>query len=158
MYGEVQVPYTNIGGSNMRSAEVLYNLSGSTEEPAQSGEISTTIGVRWSLPGGIMNGGTGGTGFWGYAIYSKLDDADYTIDQDVIDWIQGKYRAGLSPRLTVEWCGGPYTEAQINAEDPVVVKAVNNMVKQYINHLQSPTMNEDFNSFKTNFSSCYYQA
>ena len=160
MYGEVQVPYTNIGGSNMRSAVALYDLSGSTEEPTPEGQISTTIGVRWSLPGGIQQGGSGGNGFWGYALYSKLSGAAYTWDQDVKDWLLGNPRPGFTPRLNITstYCNGPFTEEQINEGGQQVINAINNMVRQYVNHLQDAGLDEDFNAFKRAFGSCYYMA
>lgn len=157
MYGEVQVPYTNIGGNNMQSAVALYDISGSTEEPAVDEETATTIGVRWSLPGGIVNGGTGGYTFWGYAIYTRLSGATYTYDQDVIDWLKAVYRAGYIPRRDVGKDGGPFTQEQIDAGGPEIINAINNMVKVYVNNLAQPG-SEDYNSFKLAFENCIYLA
>lgn len=158
MYGEVQVPYTNIGGSNMRSAAALYNLSGSTEEPAIDEETATTIGVRWSLPGGIVNGGSGGYSFWGYAIYSRLSGAKFTYDTDVENWLKGDYRSGYTPRREVTKDGGPFTRDAIEAGGPEIIDAVNNMVKVYVNNLAQPGTSEDYNTFKAAFVNCIYLA
>ena len=55
MQGEVNVPYTPIGGSNMsRMAEP--RISGSSQ-PSDGG-ASTWLSVRWSLPGGIVDKGS----------------------------------------------------------------------------------------------------
>ena len=158
MYGEVQVPYTNIGGNNMRSAAALYDISGSTEKPALDEDTATTIGVRWSLPGGIMEGGIGGHGFWGYAIYTRLSGADTTMDDDVINWLKGQYREGYTPRRDVTRDQGPFLQEQIDAGGPEIINAVNNMVKVYVNNLAQPGTAEDYNTFKTAFENCIYLA
>lgn len=158
MQGEVLVPYTGIGGTNMDSGVMPMDLTGSTEEPAGDASLSTTIGVRWSLPGGIVNGGIGGNGFWGYAIYSRLSNATYTYDSDVEDWLQGIYRDGYTPRRDVVKDGGPFSKEQIDAGGINVITAVNNMLKTYVNNLAQPGLDEDYNTFKNSFASCIYLA
>lgn len=156
--GEVQVPYTSIEGNNVQIGVSLYNMNGSTDQHIPEGQISTKLGVKWSLPGGITNGGSIELGHWGYAIYTRLSGATETLDDDVYDWLKAKYRAGYEPRLSVEiYKAGGFTEAEIDAGSPEVINAVNNMVKQYINHLQNEPL-EDFNKFKEYFGSCTYPA
>lgn len=73
MYGEVYVPYTPIGGSNMSRMSNDTGLSGSSGYTTEDG---TAIGthVSWKLPGGIVSKQN-----WGY-----LFDTNKTyFDDDV---------------------------------------------------------------------------
>lgn len=76
MQGEVTVPYTSIGGTNMDSGIMMANLGGSSGQyDRETGELISTVSVRWNLPGGIVNSTDGTTtdGLWGYLVTSMAD-------------------------------------------------------------------------------------
>lgn len=156
MEGQVFVPYTGIGGFNMDSGIMPLDISGSTEEPAPTGAISTTVGVRWTYPGGIMNGGTHQLGFWGYALYRRSDNQTFTYDSDVLEWLLGGHRPGVAPRYELKEV---FTQDQINSGDTIVIEEMNNMVRKYVSELLfGGETGGDMTEFRDVFQNCIYPA
>lgn len=76
MYGEVYVPYTPIGGSNMSRMANDVDINGTGTD--YDGGATPWVRVYWQLPGGIL-----GKNSWG-KIFNAHGVQDYS-DQDIYD-------------------------------------------------------------------------
>lgn len=150
MNGEVYVPYTGIGGSNMNSGIMLLDLSGSSNPGVDSGQEGTDINVFWSYPGGITNQKMNGDGFWAYAVQSQTVDPNYDTDKTIKDWLMGNI-TGTSYNITTH-----FTEEQIENEDPNIIPAINELIYSYITRLLNNTGSsmDDFKNYFLN-TGCY---
>ena len=81
MQGEVTVPYTGIGGENMRERNIYSEptISGSTFPPGSS---TGMINVKWVFPGGITN-----HNLWGYLLNSHTQGGEVIYDTDLQQYL-----------------------------------------------------------------------
>ena len=90
MEGNVFVPYTGIGGSNMNNGIMTLDLSGSSASADDA--TSRTINVLWTLPGGITNiksrQDTYQGGEWGYMLTPISEGGQVVLDEDVVEWVK----------------------------------------------------------------------
>lgn len=144
MQGEVYIPYTGIGGNNMDNGIMTLGLAGSSNPGVDAGQQGTDINVFWTLPGGINNQKYNGQSMWAYAVQAQTDDTNYDTDEDVYKWLRGEL-VGSSYNLTTY-----FTQEQIEANDPGIISAVNELVYQYITRLlnnQDSSMDDFKNAF-----------
>ncbi len=148
MQGEVTVPYTSIGGTNMDSGIMMANLSGSSAPGIVESEFGTTLNVRWIFPGGISGQAPGGVG-WGYALGNGIQTTDDLIKQ----WLMGVY---TGTRELVETPQKTYTEDQIADEDVGIVAEINRLMEKYAHDVMTihdnPTL--DYHEFSQMYSGC----
>lgn len=85
MQGQVYVPYTGIGGTNMNSGIMTLGLGGSSLDIENA--TQRTFNVTWTLPGGIQNIKNSGAyegGEWGYMLWTKDVNPNTVTDEDVV--------------------------------------------------------------------------
>lgn len=93
MQGEVRVPYSGIGGTNLHSDIMTMGLAGSSQDSELTGGRDQTWNILWSLPGGITNirnrpGYQGGE--WGY-LFGAAATTGVVTDETLIVHLQEKY-------------------------------------------------------------------
>lgn len=148
MQGEVYVPYTQIGGTNMDSGIMMANIGGSSGQyDRETGELISTVSVRWNLPGGIINktdgtiNPTDGTvdGLWGYLVsIAGKDGAHICHDSDVIQHLEAE---GINDPIN----------------NPNSVDILNKWIREYVSRVLAHSVDGghyDYNRFKSVFEGC----
>lgn len=146
MQGEVLVPYTGIGGTNMDSGIMTMDLTGSTN-PGPENVSGSTVNARWAYPGGIISKGLSGKIAWGYALQPGV----VCTDDDIKKWLTNQLvatRANVIPshNFSVEDLDDPLKENEIK-------DAITKMLEQYVHDV---LFNGDYNRFRDYYEGCVY--
>lgn len=126
MYGEVYVPYTGIGGTNLDSGIMAAGVTGSSDGSTVEGERPLGYNISWSLPGGITNGGGGEGGEWAYLLWRPSDNPNTVTTQDLILNLQKLY-----PSAEFDASGNLLTEEYAMQ----IRETINNMVWEYADRI-----------------------
>lgn len=151
MQGQVDVPYTGIGGLNMDMGIMLMDdatISGSTA-PRPSGTPTGGMRVMWTYPGGINLTSYNGQGAWGYAVYTLASGGELSTDATIRLWLQGLCKeAYVQPEKT-------FTEDEIDAGGPEVIQGINNLLVWYVYRLLGFEDGSDLRLFQDSFPGCW---
>lgn len=125
MYGEVYVPYTGIGGTNLDSGIMAADVTGSSAEGTE-GQTRPSYNVSWSLPGGITNGTGGQGGEWGYIFQAMVDGGSVVGDAEMLDHLQSM--------TLVSWDGENPNSVVLNDETGIRTE-INVLLNKYVRRL-----------------------
>lgn len=163
MEGQVYVPYTGIGGTNMNAGMMPMSVGGSTDDGTGGGtgiQLGYTVG--WVFPGGITNQGgqTGQAGrAWGY-IFGRFEQNDIPYgDDEFRQKLNALYGPNGSGKFVNE-IGGP-PNYLVQSEDEINVRiAINWHVAEYFDRVQqgdnssTPNPEYDWGRMQEVYGSC----
>lgn len=149
MQGEVLVPYTGIGGTNMDSGIMTMDLVGSTNPGVVADEWGQSVNVTWSYPGGITGKSVDGQGFWGYAVVAQSAGGSYSYDSTITAWLKHETTGTNYPHPS-----HTFSDIDIANNDPRIRSEINELIYRYVSVLLGHT-DTHYDEFKKFFIGCY---
>lgn len=149
--GEVTVPYTPIGGSNMDYGIMPLAVTGSSNQVPDDEGGSTNLGfmVSWTLPGGINNVSNGNVHngmAWGYILGRDVQNQQPYSDNDFKDYLMEKGYA-----FTDDF------ELENSALKDSLINFINDLVTSYFRRVQMNSGLEegyDWNTMNIYYNTC----